>query len=59
MAPHMSDAEFDRASALFSAGKTPGEMRALLQRARAALGQPGPDLATVSARRSALRSRAG
>ena len=29
MAPHMSDAELDRASALFSAGKTPGEVHAL------------------------------
>ena len=59
MAPHMSDAELDRASALFSAGKTPGEVHALLQRARAARGQPGPDLATVRrAPRGNARKRA-
>ena len=51
----MSDAELDRASALFSAGKTPGEVHALLQRARAARGQPGPDLTTA---RRALRGTA-
>ena len=59
MAPHMSNAELDRATALHSAGKTPVEVRALLQRARTARGQPGPDLTTVRrALRGATRKRA-
>ena len=56
MAPHMSGAELDRAAALHSAGKTPVEVRALLQRARTARGQPGPDFTTV---RRALRGATG
>ena len=47
MAPHMSNAELDRATALHAAGKTPVEVHALLQRPRAARGQSGPDLTTV------------
>ena len=59
MAPHMSNAELDRATELHSAGKTPVEVCALLQRARTARGQPGPDLTTVRrALRGATRKRA-
>ena len=59
MAPHMSNAELDRATALHAAGKTPVEVHALLQRPRAARGQSGPDLTTVRrALRGATRKRA-
>ena len=58
MAPHMSDAELDRATALRSSGKTPVEVHALLHRARKARGQSGPDLTTVRrAIRGATRKR--
>ena len=58
MAPHMSNAELDRATALHAAGKTPVEVHALLQRPRAARGQSGPDLTTVRrALRGATRKR--
>ena len=56
MAPHMSNAELDRTTALHAAGKTPVEVHALLQRTRAARGLPGPDLTTV---RRALRGATG
>ena len=52
MAPHMFDTELDRATALQFAGKIPVDVHALLQRARKARGQPGPDLTRV---RRALR----
>ena len=59
MAPHMSNGELDRATALHASGKTAVEVRALLQRARAARGQPGPDLTTVRrALRGSTRQRA-
>ena len=59
MAPHMSNAELDRATALHASGKTPVEVSALLQHARTARGQPGPDLTTVRrALRGSTRKRA-
>ena len=59
MAPHMSNAELDRATALHASGKTPVEVCALRQRTRTARGQPGPDLTTVRrALRGSSRKRA-